>query len=188
MSVYSGFSTRQQEVTYNRYTETMLLLLQDRLLNLQRHGEVQHDKYWLEQFLGVYSQMRKMEGKKYFPPKLTRCVRDLATSYGLPDWDEPFFFSERKPKHPSPPLKPFASPQRDFTLLHVPFTQDLDPSPHRRHGRKPRRQKESPGKYIIEWADLKPKSRKYYNNLLLRKLQRPKERRMESGGVVWRDW
>ena len=97
MSVYSGFSTRQQEVTYNRLTESMLLLLKDRIFAAERR-EGAPDGYWMEQFTGVYGQMNRMEAHKYFPPKLTQCVRDLAVAYGTGDWDDPLTLSTERKK------------------------------------------------------------------------------------------
>lgn len=113
MSVYSGFSTRQQELAYSRLTETLLLLLQDRLLTLHRRGE-ESQAHWLERFLDVYSRMTRLEMHKYFPPKLTRCVRELAKVYGVPEWDEPIHYSERKPRRARRVHKPFASVEHSF--------------------------------------------------------------------------
>lgn len=193
MSVYSGFSTRQQEVTYNRLTETLLLLLQDRLVSSQRHSDGPVDQFWLEQFLGVYTQMSRMEMHKYFPPKLTQCVRDLAASYGVGGWEDPFSYSaERKLKtgtarhyHRS------ASPHKEVPLLapEVLSPQDflapVTARPRRKkHAKKP---KKSPAKYTIEWADMQPKSRNYYHGLLLKKLEKPKEPRW-GRTLQWKDY
>ena len=197
MSVYSGFSTRQQEVTYNRLTETLLLLLQDRLLSAQHHGEGPVDQFWLEQFMGVYTQMSRMEMHKYFPPKLTQCVRDLATTYGATGWDEPLSLSSER-KHKNRTAQNYhrsVSPHKDTTLLmpEVPVIQDflapVTARPRRKKRAKKPKKQDSPGKYTIEWADMQPKSRNYYNGLLLKKLTKPKVPQTRLGNTLrWKEF
>lgn len=192
MSVYSGFTTRHQEVTYNRLTETLLLLLQDRLLSLQRH-DLPTDRFWLEQFNSVYSQMSRMEVHKYFPPKLTQCVRDLAASHGLGDLEVPVNLStahHHKAGTARNSYRRSVSPRKDLSLLMpedfaVPVTTQRARR-KKRAVRKPK--KENEGKYTIEWADLKPKSRNYYNGLLLKKLAKPPQSRWGGSQLQWRDF
>jgi len=155
MSVYSGFPTRQQEVTYGRLTESLLLLMQETLLN---SGHLPKDRNWTRRFLQTYAKMDRLEGHKYLPPRLSSCVRELANSEGLEDG----YVSERKQKQAL-----FYSPQPERHIA----------QPHYIHStrKKP--------KYTIEWMDLKPKSRKYYGAMLLRKLERPK---IKSSRMTWR--
>ena len=190
MSVYSGFTTRHQEVTYNRLTETLLLLLQDRLLALQRHDQPT-DRFWLEQFSSVFAQMNRMEAHKYFPPKLTQCVKDLAASHGLGEWEAPVNLStvHHKAGTARHSYRRSVSPRRDLSLL-MPedFVMPVTTQRARRKKRavkKPKRENE--GKYTIEWADLKPKSRNYYNGLLLKKLTKP-QTRWAGSQLQWRDF
>ena len=77
MSVYSGFTTRQHETNYYRLTESLLHLLQARILSYSR-GDVMDEDYWKEQFRSIYLQMTKMEVNKYLPTKLSNCIKELA--------------------------------------------------------------------------------------------------------------
>lgn len=146
MSVYSGFPTRQQEVTYGRLTESLLLLMQKTLLE---RGNWQGNPLWTRRFLQTYGRMERLERRKYLPPRLSSCVRELAVSEGLED----DYVSERKPKKAL-----FYSPQPERPIAQPRFLHSTRKKP----------------KYAIEWPDLKPKSRKYYGNMLIQKLERPK--------------
>lgn len=157
MSVYSGFTTRQQEVTYGRLTESLLLLLQETLLH---SGPLPKDRHWTRKFLQTYARMNKQEGRKYLPPRLSSCVKELAVSEGL----ESNYASERKPRQAF-----FYSPQPERSLA----------LPQHRYGHSVRKKP----KYTIEWTDMKPKSRKYYGAMLIRKLERP---RVLSNRQMWR--
>ena len=193
MSVYSGFTTRNQEVTYNRLTETLLLLLQDRLLALQRHFDIPADHFWEEQFNSVYSQMSRMEMHKYFPPKLTQCVRDLAGASGVKDYETPLNLStvHHKAGTARHDYRRSMSPRKDMSLLMpddfaVPIATTQRTRRKKRVVRKQKRDAEQ--KYTIEWADLKPKSRNYYNGLLLKKLAKPPQSRWGNSQLRWREF
>lgn len=80
MSVYSGFSTRLQETTYNRLTETLIHLLQVRVLCAVRSEPIDDD-IWSNKFSSVYAKLSKLEMQKYLPPKFSESCKELAMHY-----------------------------------------------------------------------------------------------------------
>jgi hypothetical protein len=80
MSVYSGFSTRLQETTYNRLTETLIHLLQVRVLCAIRSEPIDDD-IWSSKFSSVYAKLSKLEMQKYLPPKFSESCKELAMHY-----------------------------------------------------------------------------------------------------------
>ncbi|CAG9331511.1 unnamed protein product [Blepharisma stoltei] len=77
MSVYSGFSTRAQEMHYAKLTEKLIELLQAKLLFFIR-GYNLHDDSWGRQFYGIYKDMTKMELQKYLAPRYSESCKHLA--------------------------------------------------------------------------------------------------------------
>ena len=133
MSVYSGFSTRLQETTYNRLTETLIHLLQIRVLCAIRSEPIDDD-IWSSKFSSVYAKLSKLEMQKYLPPKFSESCKELAmhyagtfnysrissassSFYGNQMYDLPETPSQPQPKPPkkSSPRVPL-SYSKDFSL------------------------------------------------------------------------
>ena len=79
MSVYSGFSTRNQEATYYKLVEGLINLLQSRALYCLKSYPRADDNLWLQKFSNLYSNMKNLEFHKYLEPKLTESCRELAS-------------------------------------------------------------------------------------------------------------
>ena len=89
MSVYSGFTTRSLESSYNRCLYGLIFLLQMRvhrsinnsiyIIKLVTLDEPQFSSY----FAKLYSKIVSYENQKYIPPKFSYAIKDLAEDYGL---------------------------------------------------------------------------------------------------------
>ena len=80
MSIYSGFSTRQQESQYNSLIERLLNLLQYRVKATINNLEV-NEYTWGKKFAAVYRSMVELEFHKYLDPKFSRSCKDIARHY-----------------------------------------------------------------------------------------------------------
>mmetsp|Transcript_32815 Transcript_32815/g.57227 ORF Transcript_32815/g.57227 Transcript_32815/m.57227 type:complete len:200 (-) Transcript_32815:8562-9161(-) len=74
MSVYGGFSTRQQETLYSDLTFHLLDLMQRRLIET---ASLKEDPEWGQQFSKVVKSMKQLEQHKYLEPKYTKGVELL---------------------------------------------------------------------------------------------------------------
>ena len=59
MSIYSGFATRQQEEVYDNCIESMIYILQKRLLKFYQHEKADEDKF-LASLSKIHNQMKSM--------------------------------------------------------------------------------------------------------------------------------
>lgn len=98
MSVYSGFSTRNQEALYNRLVENLILLLQARVLSSLRNNPRKDDSSWAQKFNNIYSNMKNLEYNKFLEPKLTESVREIASHFSFDVSAEPIFSDFNMPK------------------------------------------------------------------------------------------
>ena len=64
MSIYSGFATRQQEQTYDSCVESIIFILQKRLLKFYRNEKADENKF-LSALCKIHAQMKSMENHKY---------------------------------------------------------------------------------------------------------------------------
>ena len=64
MSIYSGFATRQQEQNYDECLDSVLHLLQKRLVKMFR-SEAADDLKFIRILTRLHHQMKNMEGHKY---------------------------------------------------------------------------------------------------------------------------
>lgn len=83
MSVYSGFSTRNQEAQYYRLVENLIILLQSRVLLSLKSNPRADDSNWANRFNTIYTNMKNLEYHKYLEPKLSDGVRDLASYFSF---------------------------------------------------------------------------------------------------------
>ncbi|CAG9333330.1 unnamed protein product [Blepharisma stoltei] len=77
MSIYGGFGTRQQETQYNNLTETLISLLQYRLIAYMKCEKIDEESFRLG-ILNVYDSMTRMEIRKYLEPKFSDSCKDLV--------------------------------------------------------------------------------------------------------------
>ncbi|OMJ69324.1 hypothetical protein SteCoe_32985 [Stentor coeruleus] len=89
MSVYSGFSTRNQEAQYYRLVENLIILLQSRVLFSLKSNPRTDDSSWVNRFNTIYTNMKNLEYHKYLEPKLSDSVRDLASYFSFDQSIEP---------------------------------------------------------------------------------------------------
>ena len=80
MSVYSGFSTRQQESFYNKISLRAIEMLSDRLIAFIRSDPFDEEA-WYYDLRKIYKYMEILEGKKYLPPKFSVGISKLMKHY-----------------------------------------------------------------------------------------------------------
>jgi hypothetical protein len=83
MSVYSGFSTRVQEAQYYKLVESLIHLLQNKVLFCLKNYPRPEDTSWLQRFNSVYNGLKEMEYHKYLEPKLTSSCKPLASYFSI---------------------------------------------------------------------------------------------------------
>jgi hypothetical protein len=77
MSIYSGFSTRNQETLYGKLCEDLVVILANRVLKALK-SEAVDDSIFSKTLVSIYTKMGKLELHKYLPPKLSNCCTKLA--------------------------------------------------------------------------------------------------------------
>lgn len=77
MSIYSGFSTRNQETIYGKLCEDLVIILANRVLKALK-AEAVDDSSFSKTLISIYTKMGKLELHKYLPPKLSQCCNKLA--------------------------------------------------------------------------------------------------------------
>ena len=77
MSIYSGFSTRNQETIYGKLCEDLVATLASRVLKALKAESVD-DTAFSRAIVSIYSKMGKLELHKYLPPKISQCYTKLA--------------------------------------------------------------------------------------------------------------
>ena len=78
MSIYSGFATRVQEETYDEIVDSILFILQKRVLKFYNNEHADEEKF-INSLIKLYSQMKVMETHKYLPPKNSATIHELVT-------------------------------------------------------------------------------------------------------------
>ena len=82
MSVYNGFSTRQQELVYSKALYNTLFLLQLRICKLFK-GEKFDDIKFGKVLTKLYARLFSCEDHKYLPPKYSFALKDLTVFLGI---------------------------------------------------------------------------------------------------------
>ena len=77
MSIYSGFGTRQQESTYNSLVESIIKLLQSKVVSNIKN-EATTDPSFKIQLLKYYDILLKLEAHKYLLPKFSEAIKDTV--------------------------------------------------------------------------------------------------------------
>lgn len=77
MSIYSGFSTRNQETLYGKLCEELVIMLANRVMKAMKN-ELADDTAFSQTLISIYTKMSKLELHKYLPPKLSQCCAKLA--------------------------------------------------------------------------------------------------------------
>ena len=87
MSIYSGFSTRNQETEYSKNLYSLIFLVQHTLAkiirsNINLSNEYDSKKFRLY-FKKIYEKVSSDEQYKYLPPKFSMAFVDLANIFSL---------------------------------------------------------------------------------------------------------
>lgn len=77
MSIYSGFATRSQEEAYDECIDSLLYVLQKRLIKFYQNEPTDEDKF-ISILAKLHSQMKNMENSKYLEPKTSIAVAELV--------------------------------------------------------------------------------------------------------------
>ena len=77
MSIYSGFATRLQEETYDSCINTLIFILQKRIMKFYEQAEVDEPKF-IAAVIKVHAQLKNMENNKYLEPKSSHAATDLV--------------------------------------------------------------------------------------------------------------
>ena len=117
MSIYSGFSTRQQENIYGKLCEDLITVLATRVLKALKSEPVD-DTIFSRTLVSIYSKMGKMELHKYLPPKLSQSCTKLAvfctTIYPFSQNESIESFSKLEPELPLIQEVPVSSRKRNI--------------------------------------------------------------------------
>ena len=95
MSVYNGFSTRQQELVYSKALYNTVFLLQLRIYKLFK-GEKFDDIKFGKVLTKLYARLYSFEEHKYMPPKYSFALKDLAVFLGIFEVSEEDLKAQRK--------------------------------------------------------------------------------------------
>ena len=82
MSVYNGFSSRSQELVYNKALYNTVFLLQLRISKLFK-GDKFDDIKFGKVLTKLYARMYSLEQHKIVPPKYSFALKDLADFLGI---------------------------------------------------------------------------------------------------------
>lgn len=77
MSIYSGFATRFQEEAYDHCVDSLLYILQKRIIKFYRGEPADEDKF-VTLVTKLAQQMRSMEKSKYLDPKSSVALNELV--------------------------------------------------------------------------------------------------------------
>ena len=77
MSIYSGFATRFQEESYDHCIDSLLYVLQKRVIKFYQNEPADDDKF-ANLVIKLHHQMRSMEKSKYLDPKSSQAVAELV--------------------------------------------------------------------------------------------------------------
>ena len=77
MSLYSGFSTKNQESFYDNLCISLITNLSQRVLKALRH-EPCDDAQFSRTITSIYQKLVETELQKFLPPKASECISDLA--------------------------------------------------------------------------------------------------------------
>ena len=77
MSIYSGFATRFQEEAYDHCIDSLLYVLQKRIIKFYQ-GEPADEEKFISLVLKLNQQLRAMEKNKYLEPKSSLSVNELT--------------------------------------------------------------------------------------------------------------
>ena len=119
MSVYAGFTTRQQETAYSNHTETLMTLMANKILYAMQ-GEPLDEQYWAQKFIQTYNRMNTLERNKHHPPKLSETATKLAQllngqyTFSRISSASSSFYDDPQPQPPirTPRLTPRRTPRR----------------------------------------------------------------------------
>lgn len=77
MSIYSGFSTRALESTYNSILYETVLFMQDWILEVIKRKKEIIEATWSQQFCTSFEKLKKLEKQKYLVPYFTDSMKEL---------------------------------------------------------------------------------------------------------------
>jgi hypothetical protein len=158
MSVYSGFTTRQQEQRYFSLSEQLVTLMQDCLLEFWK-GKTPSLGEFAKEFTCVSGQMRELEKHKYLPPKFSLACSALQAY--LAD-QFPVSSTKRTPSPKIPRISKRKHERSRVNLTHDRSISNASPTPVLSH------QKSAP--------PTKVKRSSYYGSIFSRALHLPTKR------------
>jgi hypothetical protein len=106
MSIYSGFGTRQQESAYNSLVESIIQLLQSRILSNFKSDSANESEFKIR-LLKTYDMLLKLEAHKYLPPKFSDAFKDLVAHIIKEQIGSPKVFIEKDSKNLTSTKKTF---------------------------------------------------------------------------------
>jgi len=77
MSIYSGFATRSQEECYDQCVESLIYILQRRIIKFYKNEDADEEKF-MSLVMKIYGQLKSMENNKYLDPKSSIAINDLV--------------------------------------------------------------------------------------------------------------
>jgi hypothetical protein len=79
MSIYSGFATRFQEESYDHCIDSLLYILQKRIIKFYQNEQADEETF-INLVLKLHQQMKNMEKSKYLDPKSSQAINELVKS------------------------------------------------------------------------------------------------------------
>ncbi len=73
MSIYSGFATRAQEEAYDQCIDSLLFILQRRIVKFYKNEEADEEKF-IGLVMKIHQQLKSMENNKYLEPKTSLSI------------------------------------------------------------------------------------------------------------------
>ena len=73
MSIYSGFATRAQEECYDQCIDSLLYILQKRIIKFYKNEEADEERF-ISLVIKIHNQLRSMENNKYLEPKTSLSI------------------------------------------------------------------------------------------------------------------
>lgn len=163
MSIYSGFSTRNQESLYGKLCEDLISTLAARVLKALK-SEPTDDTYFSRTIVSIYTKMGKLELHKYLPPKLSQSCTKLAV-----------FCATIYPFSQTDSLESFSPPRNNYEL---PLILEEPKTSHRRPNRSTMEYREKSRNSPVR----EPSSTTYYQKVMEKyKKTAGKEKNLRGG-------
>ena len=87
MSIYSGFATRHQEEKYDECLDSVLYILQKRIIKFYSNEKADEEKF-MTILSKLHLQMKNMETHKYLEPKSSNTFEELINYLRIKSKDD----------------------------------------------------------------------------------------------------